>query len=97
MCSAALLRRFVPSDSLPPTPQPANQLPSFPRRRESSESGLENMASSLWIGIIYSKRKYALIIKVRNQLSYAPNCVAILSDFVLHAMVHRVKGNRSPR
>ena len=27
MCSAALLCRLVPSDSLPPTPQPANQLP----------------------------------------------------------------------
>ena len=27
MCSAALLCRPVPSDSLPPTPQPANQLP----------------------------------------------------------------------
>ena len=29
MCSAALLCRLVPSDSLPPTPQPANQLPSI--------------------------------------------------------------------
>ncbi len=35
MCSAALLCRPVPSDSLPPTPQPANQLPTCSDRRRA--------------------------------------------------------------